>query len=224
MESAAAKRVVVNVISDVVCPWCYIGKRTIELAAAEAHVSVDLRWHPFQLDDTIPVDQSQDKMEVYTKKFGARAKELVADPNNMLNKRGRPMGIAFEYFPGSKVFNTRRAHRLLQYALQKGGSELQNRVQEVLFRRYFTEGKDLGLVAELVQAAVEAGMAHDDVVALLQRPESTAETRELNAELQRSHSTCTGVPHFTFASGKVISGGDSIEAFAAALKREAATQ
>lgn len=215
------QRVVVNVISDIVCPWCWIGKRSIELAAAEANVAIDLVWHPFQLEPSMPLDAAVDKLEHYLKKFGPRAQQMVCDPNNPLNQRGRPMGLEFVYHPGSKVFNTRRAHRLVGLSRKMGGGELQNKIQEILFRRYFNEGRNLGLMEELVEAAREAHIDEAIVKELFTRAETKDETAAFNTELRLSHETCDGVPYFTFPSGKVVSGGESISTFKNILAAEA---
>ncbi len=148
---------------------------------------------------------------------------MLTDPNNHLNLRGRPMGIEFVYHQNSKVFNSRMAHQLMQFAEALGGSALQNALQEILFRRYFKDGEDLGLLDKLAEAATEANIAPKDFAAFKATLDGkSVESKALDRALDQAHSTCTGVPHFTFPSGKEISGGETVSTFAATLRSEAA--
>eukprot|EP01079_Euglenida_sp_SAG-EU17-18_P002312 gene2312-3155_t len=112
------------------------------------HLIAFFEWQPGHLSGA-------DKMEYYKKKFGPQAEAMLKDPNNMLNVRGRPMGIEFNYHEGSRVFNTFSAHRVMELAL-RNSVQTQNDLCEVLFRKYFKEGKDLSQISDLVDAAEEA--------------------------------------------------------------------
>jgi predicted DsbA family dithiol-disulfide isomerase len=218
MSAAAARPTIpITVVSDVLCPWCWIGKRSIELAANEAQVSIDLHWKPYLLDPSLP-REGVDKLQHYVKKFGARAQAMVVDPNNPLNQRGRPMGLEYTYHEGSKVFDSLPAHRLLYFARSKFGSEAQNRVQEVLFRRYFKDGENLGGDSALLEAAKEAGLPEEQTKAYLA---STEDFDVVKAEVRKAQQVVDGVPFFTFPSGKQISGGEAVTTFAQVLKKEA---
>jgi predicted DsbA family dithiol-disulfide isomerase len=159
----------------------------------------------------------------YKQKFGPAAEQMLRDPNNRLNQRGRPMGVEFVYHTDSKVFNSRMAHQLLGFARNLGGAPLQNSLQEILFRRYFKDGEDLGRLEALAAAAAEASISPQDFARYQATLDTkSAESAELDRELAASHSTCTGVPHFTFPSGKEISGGEAVSVFARVLQQEAA--
>ena len=164
-------------------------------------------------------------MEHYAQKFGPQqAAKLLArsDPSNVLNLRGKPMGLEYRYHPNSKVFQSRMAHQLLQLAHTLGGSPLQNTVQEILFRRYFKEGENLGQLALLAAAATEASISAEDFEKFTATlGPASAESQMLDRDLKASHSFCTGVPHFTFPSGKEVSGGQEISTFAKLLRQEA---
>lgn len=148
---------------------------------------------------------------------------MLLDPNNQLNTRGRPMGIEFVYHQNSKVFNSRMAHQLMQFAESLSGSALQNSLQEILFRRYFKDGEDLGQLEKLAAAATEANIAPNDFATFKASLDAkSAESKMLDLALEQSQSTCTGVPHFTFPSGKEITGGEAVSTFAAMLRAEAA--
>jgi predicted DsbA family dithiol-disulfide isomerase len=220
--AAPSKRIAkVTVISDVICPWCWIGKRSIETAAAQLpDVQLELEWKPYMLDPALPHD-GVDKLQHYQKKFGARAKSMLQDPDNALNQRGRPIGIEFNYFEGSKVFNTLDPHKVMAFAHQKGGIALQNQLQEVLFRKYFKEGRNLGDRVELLDAAREAGLAESDVTAILDAGASHPLHSQVVREVQSAQSRISGVPHFIFSNGEEISGGESVGRFASAVNRAA---
>ena len=197
-----------------------MGKRAIELAAQSNGVELQLVWKPFQLNPGGNVN-GEDKMEAYMRKFGPQARSFLQDPNNQIAKRGREIGIDYKYHEGSKVFNTIHPHRLMYYVLQKKGVEAQNNLQEILFRRYFSEGQNLGPVAkggQLMEAAVEAGLDKEEIFKFLNSDECTEEVQE---EMVESHSKVSGVPHFYFpASGKETSGGQPIHAFQKLLLAE----
>lgn len=169
------------------------------------------------LDPRLPA-QGVDKLQHYSAKFGAeRAKGFLLDPNNALKVRGRPLGADFEYHEGSKVFNSLNGHRLAHYALVNHGVAAQNRLMETMFRKYFKEGRNLGVEAELLDSATEAGLDAAKVAAFLKSPDAT---EEVMAELEVSHASCNGVPHFTFPSGKQVSGGQEVAAFRNILAHE----
>lgn len=191
-----------------------MGKRALEAAALRTGTTLELEWKPFMLDPSLPRG-GVDKMDHYSKKFGPRAKAMLTDPNNMLAQRGKPLGIDFQYHPGSKVFNTMACHKVVQLALAKGGLALQNRLMEVMFRRYFTEGKNLGEEAELTEAAVESGLSAEDVATAVKDPSID---RTVVGEIEEAMTAVSGVPHFIFPSGQQISGGESVDSFARALQ------
>jgi len=198
-----------------------VGKRSIELAAQASGVDLELVWKPFQLNPGMSV-AGEDKMAVYTRKFGKQAEVWLRDPNNMLALRGREIGIDYKYIDGSKTFNTVHGHRLMWWTLSKNGIEAQNRLQEVLFRRYFAEGENLGPINEdgsLVAGAVEAGLDKDEVLKFLNSDQGK---EEVEAELVESHAKVDSVPHFYFPkSGQEASGGQPQAAFQRLLAAEA---
>jgi predicted DsbA family dithiol-disulfide isomerase len=166
------------------------------------------------LDSRLP-SQGADKLEHYTRKFGPRAIEMIKDPNNALNQRGRPIGIEFNYVPGCRVFNSRKAHKLLTWAVIKHSVEAQATLKEILLRKYFKDCLDLGRDAELLKAVEEAGLPVEPAKAMLDGTSADdAEIEEhLEAELVDSHSKVTGVPAFYFPGGIEISGGQTNDVF-----------
>jgi predicted DsbA family dithiol-disulfide isomerase len=142
----------VDVISDVICPWCYIGKRRLEKAVAALGGPVTVRWLPFQLNPTMPKEGVR-RREYRTKKFGSweRSQELDA----RVVAVGKEEGIHFAFDPIERTPNTLDAHRLIGLAERQG---VQGAVVEALFRSYFTEGRDISNRQTLLDLVAEAGL------------------------------------------------------------------
>lgn len=157
---AATKNIVlkIDVISDTVCPWCFIGKRRLEKAmnqfmATHSNVTFDVEWHPFQLAPTM--SKTKPKMEHYIRKFGQeRAQAMVP----YMKSVGEPEGISFSY--GGVIANTLDSHRLIHWSRQFG---CQNQVVEELFKDYFEREQNIGDASVLAAAAERAGLDKDKV-------------------------------------------------------------
>lgn len=152
-----------DVVSDTVCPWCYIGKRRLDEALAiRGREGISLRWRPFQLDPSIP-DEGYDRKAYMQAKFGSdpdRARSI----GNTIKEYGEALGIAFNFDRIERAPNTLDSHRLIRWA---GTAGCQNEMVDILFRRYFTDAEDIGRHDVLVAAAAEAGMDADIVADLL---------------------------------------------------------
>lgn len=146
----------IDIVSDVVCPWCYIGKRNLEAALQQLPDSnIEVRWHPYQLDPTIPPEGIARRVYL-ERKFGARVDEIYT----RVAAAGRQAGLDFAFDRIERSPNTLDAHRLIRWSQSVGK---QDAVVERLFRAFFIEGRDIGDRAVLVDAASEAGMEADVV-------------------------------------------------------------
>lgn len=211
-------KLVVDVISDVICPWCYIGKRRLERAidAVEGWQEVRVRWHPFQLNPTMPIEGIA-RREYRINKFGSweRSQELDAQ----LDAVGEAEGIRFAFHKIDRTPNTVDAHRLIWLADQHG---CQDAVVEALFRAYFTEGKDISKRTMLVDVVVEAGLKRQVVEAMLNSDEGMAAIAN-TAEESRRHGV-SGVPFFIINHEITLSGAQQPvtfhEAFRLAIERK----
>jgi len=153
-----------DIVSDTVCPWCYIGKRRLEQAiAAWNGEPISVQWHPFQLDASIPAE-GVDQKEYMTKRFGAGSDDRLKAARNAIAEAGLELGIPFRFDLAKLRPNTLDSHRLIRWA---GTAGRQDAVVESLFRRFFTEGEDIGNPDVLLAAAEEAGMDLDIVRGLL---------------------------------------------------------
>ncbi len=199
----------IDIISDIVCPWCYIGKHRLEAAIASyAGLGVDLHWRPFQLDPHIPEDGLD--LRAYAAK---KRNEQGVDVNQMLvSQAGKELGLSFAWNKIERMPNTRDAHRLIRHAVLYG---TQTKVVERLFKAYFSEGADIGDRGLLIDLAEECGIdryaaenlfaQQDDILTI---EEELAITRRLGLPK---------VPCFVFADEIVVPGAASAEVFAAAL-------
>lgn len=173
----------ISIVSDTVCPWCYVGKNRLDLAIKE-HLQANptdtfnTTWYPFYLNPTAP-KQSVDKQTVYFSKFGeARTKMMQA----RLSQIGAGLGIDFAY--GGKTGNTRDSHRVVQLAKTKGEG-VQTKVVEKLFNAYFELNEDITDHAVLTKAAVGGGLQEDEVRDWLQSDKGGPEVDREVAQAQR---------------------------------------
>ena len=183
--------VVVDVISDVICPWCYIGKRRLEKAIATHGEPVNVQWHPFQLNPTMPKEGISRK-EYRARKFGSWERSLELD---------------------YRTPNTVDAHRLIWLADQH---DCQDSVVEGLFRAYFTEGRDIGNRQTLIDLAAEAGLDRQAAEAMLNSGDGMDVIEEAG-ELSQRHQV-TGVPFFIINQTITLSGAQEPETFIGAFK------
>lgn len=202
----------IDVVSDVMCPWCYIGKRRLEAAAeARPDIVLDVHWRPFQLDATIPEDGMDRRLYLERKFGGPEVVERVYAP---VRAAGEAESIAFAFDRIRRSPNTFNAHRLIRWARESG---VQEEMVERLFRLYFLEGGDLTDPAVLAKAAAEAGMEQDLVERLLAGDADKAEVRAEIEAYQRMG--VTGVPTFIIAGRYAVVGAQPAEVLAGAIAK-----
>ncbi|MCP4328028.1 MAG: DsbA family oxidoreductase [Alphaproteobacteria bacterium] len=189
----------IDVVSDVVCPWCYIGKRRLERALAEANLpSVEIGWRPFQLNPDMPRD-GMDRREYLSEKFGGDGSGGTV--YDAVRAAGDAEQIPFDFTRIERQPNTVKAHRLIHYAGEKG---VQDAVVEGLFLAYFTAGQDIGETEPLVAVAVAAELDGDEVRAYL---ESDADVERIRSEDQVARQIgVQGVPCFIVNRKYAVSG------------------
>jgi predicted DsbA family dithiol-disulfide isomerase len=203
----------VEIWSDVVCPWCYIGKRRFETAVAEVaeEIDVDVVFRPYQLDPTASPGKAGPVIEAYAKKFGGRerAQELI----DHVTAVAAESGIEFRMDRALRA-NTLLAHRLLWLAEAKG---VQLAMKERLLHAYFIDGLDIGDPEALASCATDVGLGHDEVRAFL---DSDGGVEEVRAELQAAADLeITGVPAFVFDGKWIVPGAQEPETFVQVLRR-----
>jgi predicted DsbA family dithiol-disulfide isomerase len=206
----------IDIISDIVCPWCYIGKHRLEAAIASyAGLGVELHWRPFQLDPNIPEDGLD--LRAYTAK---KRNEGEVDVNQMLaSQAGEELGLTFAWDRIERMPNTRDAHRLIRHAMLYGA---QTRMVERLFKAYFCDGADIGDRRRLIELAEDCGIDSYAAEALFAQQDDILTIEEELAITRRFG--LPKVPCFVFADDIVVPGAASMAAFTAALFRAEETQ
>lgn len=211
----------VDVISDVVCPWCFIGMKRLDRALAlVGDLDVSVRWRPYQLDPTIP-RAGLPRREYMLAKFGS-AEKLRAIHDHVAGI-GEAEGIRFNFDSMKTAANTLDAHRLIRWAgSPKSPQGTQTRMVRRLFELNFEEGRDIGDRAVLVELAGELGMDAPLVETLLA---SNADEESLRAEIDSAAQMgITGVPSFILESRYALVGAQDAEALADALRQVAAAK
>jgi predicted DsbA family dithiol-disulfide isomerase len=208
--------VTVDVISDVICPWCYIGKRRLERAIRDlgGRLEVKVRWHPFQLNPTMP-SGGMERRAYRAAKFGSWERSQSLDAQ--VAAAGEPEGISFAFDRIVRTPNSIDAHRLIALAGEQGD---QGALVESLFRGYFSEGRDLGDRETLLDLAGRAGLDQGRAGSLLDGDEGLESIRA--AEVKARRLGVQGVPYFVINGEVAISGAQGPKAFLDAFDRVSA--
>ncbi|MDB5308631.1 MAG: hypothetical protein JWO38_2833 [Gemmataceae bacterium] len=213
LNGGAVMTLTVDVISDVICPWCYIGKRRLEAAVASrrGRTNVRARWHPFQLNPQMP-EAGMNRREYRTAKFGSWERSLALDAQ--VTAAGRTEGIPFAFDQIERTPNTLDAHRLIWLAGEDG---VQDAVVEALFRAYFTEGRDVSNRLVLLDVVTGAGLDRGRAGDLLTGDGGLRAVRSGEEKARRAG--VSGVPFFLVNDQPAFSGAREPSAFLAAFDR-----
>ena len=203
----------IEVVSDAICPWCYVAKRNLDAAVAELrkNFSVDVKWLPFELNADMPKG-GLDRKKYRSAKFGSWEHSQRLDAH--VTEAGKAAGLDFHHERMERTPNTFDAHRLIWLAEKEG---VQNAVVEGLFAGYFTNGRDVGDHDVLAQIAAGAGLDRDRVRAFLDSDEGSEEVRLLAATAYASG--FTGVPMILVNGDALFSGARSTEIMLAAMRK-----
>nr|WP_308443407.1 DsbA family oxidoreductase [Amycolatopsis bullii] len=198
--------------SDLVCPWCYLGKRRFEQAVAEVGADVEVVHHSFQLDPTFPRGTSRPTREVLAEKYGRTLEEADAMEAQM-EQRAAADGLEY-HLDGVHMGNTVDGHRLVHLAADRG---LADAVVDRFYAAHFTERRSLFDHDSLVSLATEAGLNADEARAVL---ESDAYEKEVAADGEQARALgASGVPFFVIDQRYGVAGAQSPEVFAQVLRR-----
>lgn len=204
------QKVKIEVYSDVICPWCYVGKRRLERALQElgGSIKADIQWRPFQLNPTMPKN-GMDRTVYLETKFGSL--DIYRDMEYRLLEMGDAERIAFAFEKISRTPNTFLAHRLIWYAGTQGR---QDALVERLFKGFFEDGCDIGSMSILAELADQAGLRVDRFL------KSTEGVEEVNAEESVGRKLgIRAVPYFVFDKRCGVSGAQPVEVFVAAIQK-----
>lgn len=202
----------VDIWSDVVCPFCYIGKKRLEAAAKESGIELEVHWHSFQLDPEAPVRQ-----EVYSERLAQKYGRSVAEVEDMqrnIAAMAEQEGIEFNW-EGANSGNTLNAHRIIHLAQSKG---LGNEAQEAFFYSYMTQGLPIGERETLEDVAARIGLNPVEVDDLLDSDEF-ADFVKFDQEVAHDQLKVTGVPFFVFDQRIALAGAQPKEVFLQVLEK-----
>ncbi len=204
----------IDLVSDIVCPWCVIGLKSLEqaLATMKDEVKAELHFHPFELNPAM-APEGEDIGEHLARKYGASA-EQGAQTREMIRARGAALGFTFDMNQRGRIYNTFDAHRLMHWAGLHGR---EHALAMALFDAYFTKGHNPGSHALLAQLAGESGLDPDEAARVLATGLYGPEVREREQFYQRQG--ITSVPAFIINERHLISGGQTPEVFAQALRK-----
>ena len=204
----------IDVISDAICPWCYIGKRHLERALdilAEHHCKITVAWHPFQLNPDMPAE-GVDRLKYRIAKFGGLERSRQIDQR--LTEAAAHVGLEFHLDRITRTPNTVNAHRLIRFAGQKG---VQDAIVEELFEGYFCKGADIGDLKILADIGAEGGLDRAEVLSMLGSDEGRKEV--LAGDQMARNAGIQGVPSFALQGHVLFSGAVPAEEMANSFRR-----
>ena len=203
----------IDIVSDVVCPWCVIGFINLQKAMSKLSdkVKFEINWKPYELHPEIP-ENGYDKKLYMQQKFGDLSGK--ASPYKQIEKIGKSLGFDFNFSKSKRIPNTFNAHRLLWKAKEFG---IQTELSEALFKCYFTEGKDIGSKAVLLEVATKVGMDSKMIQLFLDSKEGGQETAD--EEMNFIEKSIGAVPTYFINEKYIIQGGQEPETFVSFLNK-----
>ena len=204
----------IDVISDVICPWCYIGKRQLERALdllEQQHLRFTVAWHPFQLNPDMP-REGVDRAQYRIAKFGSLERSRQMDQR--ITETAATVGLEFHLEKLMRTPNTVNAHRVIRLGAQKG---VQDDVVESLFYGYFCAGADIGDSKTLAELGHKGGLDYEEVLAMLASDEGKREV--LAGDEKAHHCGIQGVPSFALQGHVLFSGAVPGEEMADTFRR-----
>jgi predicted DsbA family dithiol-disulfide isomerase len=217
IKELVLSKVELDVVSDIMCPWCFIGKRRLEKALSMLDgIDVEVRWRPYQLDATLP-EEGKDRKKYLEDKFGGpeQAREIYS----RIEDAGKSEGLDFAFDKIKVAPNTLNAHRVIRWAANEG-EEAQQKIVERLFELFFMEGANIGDPAILLEAAKTVGMNTDVMETLLP---TDADRPEVENEIEAARKMgVTGVPCFIINNKYAVMGAQEPQTIAEAIKNAAA--
>ena len=207
-----SKVVSVDIISDVMCPWCIVGYKQLEQALGHTGMGAQIRWHPFELNPDMP-PEGENTAEHIMRKYGTTKEQSDAARENM-RSTGQSLGFKFNFRPDSRIVNSFQAHQLLDFALSQGK---QHPFKMALFAAHFTEGRNVSDEAVLLEIVGEVGLDQELAKQALSAETFASSVREKEA-LWHSQGI-TGVPSMIFGGKYLVTGAQGAENYAKVLER-----
>lgn len=214
LDSTKKEKMKIEIWSDVVCPFCYIGKREFEKALGQFADTnfVQIEWKSFQLMPDMPTNYDKSSYQYFADKYGTSMKE-AKEAHESVTNRASTLGLNYQ-FDIAKPANTLKAHQLIHFAKLHGK---QDEAEEILFRSYFTEGKNLNDIATLLEIAQTIGLDTAELKPLLENDALKEAVQKDIVEAQNIG--VRGVPFFVFDRKYAVSGAQASDAFLQTLEK-----
>lgn len=203
----------IDIVSDVVCPWCIVGYRQLQQALDATGIEADIHWHPFELNPDMPPEGEQLRDHII-RKYGSSAEESKKNRDRLVAV-GVELGIDFRFDDESHIRNTFDAHQLMHWAEETKGRK--NALKQALFHAYFTEQLDVSDRGVLVDTAVNLGLDREEANAVLE-DQRYAQTVRDNEQLWLSRGI-QGVPAVILENKYLLSGAQGVQNFTAAIQQ-----
>ena len=203
----------IDIVSDVVCPWCAIGYKKLSEAMTQLddQISFEVNWKPYELHPEIP-KEGFNKKEYYKIKFGESSG--ASDKFNFISEEGKKVGLEFNFKKSKNLPNTFLAHRLLWLCRSK---DMQDVLAEALFYAYFTDGRDVGNTDELIEISSENGLNREEIKEFFQT--NIGHEEVLREENRAREMNIFSVPTYIFNKKYLLVGGQESDTFEAYIKK-----
>ena len=209
----------IDIVSDVVCPWCIIGYRQLAEALKQTNAEHEIHWHPFELNSNMP-SEGQNLREHIMEKYGSSKEESDASRIRM-TEAGSEDGFEFNFNDDTRMHNTFNLHQLLYWAGQQGQKPMHD-LKQALFSAHFTKGRNISDHAVLADIAAEVGLDRSEALAVLEEQRFAKEVRAEEQHWQQQG--IQSVPAMIFNERHLVSGAQGVENYVNILEQLATMQ
>ena len=209
----------IDIVSDVVCPWCIIGYRQLAEALKQTNTEHEIHWHPFELNSNMP-SEGQNLREHIMEKYGSSKEESDASRIRMI-EAGSEVGFEFNFNDDTRMHNTFNLHQLLYWAGQQGQKPMHD-LKQALFSAHFTKGRNISDNAVLADIAAEVGLDRSEALAVLEEQRFAKEVRTEEQHWQQQG--IQSVPAMIFNERHLVSGAQGVENYVNILEQLATMQ
>ena len=205
----------IDIVSDIVCPWCVVGYRQLAEALKQTHTAHEIHWHPFELNPDMP-EEGQNLREHIMEKYGSSQQESDAS-RIRITEAGAEVGFEFNFIDDTRMHNTFKAHQLLHWAADYG---LKHELKQALFAAHFTDNRNISDEEVLADIAEDVGLDREQALAVLADRRYAEVVR--TAEQQMQQQDIQSVPAVIFNQRHLVSGAQGVENFKSILNQLAA--
>ena len=202
----------IDIVSDVVCPWCVVGYRQLAAALEQTNTAHEIHWHPFELNPNMP-SEGQNMGEHITEKYGSSKAESDAS-RAQITKVGSEVGFDFNFTDELRMHNTFNLHQLLHWAEQQGRT---HELKQALFTAHFTDNRNLSDITVLADIASEIGLNREEALAVLEDQRFANDVREIEQHWQRQG--IQSVPAIIFNEQHLVSGAQGVDNYVNILEQ-----